>query len=501
MKKFLVVLALFFIISNNVFAQEVVPQEEINLSSDSIKPVAAVMRAPMSVMPMSMPVMSAPISPMQPVPATVQSVPVAPVSKTEVPFDATITADRPTCLKLTLPQAIDYALKNNLEIKSSRLNIDKAKNDIKTAGRFQNPYINMFVNSGKAATDNPQNIGLIQPFEIGKRGPRKKLAQANFELTKGNVALAEFYLRLDVRQAYVDLVAAKSVLKILEEQKQLLVELYHVAQRKYEVGTAPEMDVIQAKMTLDLLVTQVNTARTTVDVARNNFNKTLDSIGFDTAEDYLPDQKDFIFLLTPRPQEQMPDFMKVANIAADKRIDLKNAKQDVEVARKNLVVVTRQRIPDIEIGGGLIFVPNSLATSRQNTEGYYVISNITNIPLFYQYVPEIKNAKIQVDQKELKYNALRHEALLNLCSTYEEFVTAQTNLNYYNDALLTESRRFLGMAKKSYEIGKTSITDLIFIQQSYRSILMGYTGSLSNYYNSWVDFLREVNDEEIKLDE
>lgn len=466
MRKFLISLILFFIISNNSFAEEINCCEEINLPE---KPKTPIVESVSDVVPKG--------------------------------FEAKVTADIPTYTKLTLPQAIDYALKNNLAIKSTRLDIDKSKNDIKTAGRFQNPYIQAFYNAGKAATDNPNNIGLIQPFEIAKRGPRKRFAQANLELTKGNVALKEFYLRLDVRQAYVDLVAAKSVLKILEDQKILLEELYFIAQKKYEVGTAPEMDAIQAKMTLDQLITQVNTARTAVDVARYNFNKILAATNYDTAEDYLPDQKDFVFLLTPQPQDKMPKFMNIANIAADKRLDLKNAKQEVEVARKNLVLVLRQRVPDIELGGGIIFVPNSLATVDYNTYGYYIASNIKNIPLVYLYRPEIKNAKIQIEQKILNYNQLRHEAFMDLNSTYDQFVTAQTNLNYYNDALLTESNQFLGMAKKSYEIGKTNISNFIFIQQSYKSILMGYTNALSTYYNSWVDFLREVNDEEIKLDE
>lgn len=489
MKKILIVFALFFIIQNNLFAQEVMQGEEINLFDNA--PVMTHASVAQKAVVAAVPQEAKPVQNVVEKPLAVDSV-----------FAAKVVADIPTLQKLTLPQAIDYAIKHNLAMQSTRLDVNKAKNDIKAAGRFQNPSMYNFLNSGKAATDNPDQFGFVQPIEIAKRGPRKRLAQANFELTKGNVELREFYLRLDVRQTYVDLVAAKTTLKIMEEQKKLLEELYCVAKRKFEVGTAPEMDVIQAKMAFDLLITQVNNARTAVDVARYNFNKALGSDNnFDTAEDYLPDQKDFIFLLTPKPQDKMPEFMKVANVAADKRLDLKNAKQEVEVARKNLVVVTRQRVPDFEIGGGAMYCPDGLTTAEGANYGYYVVGNITNIPLFYRYTPEIKNAALEVDQKALQYNNLRHVAMMDLNSTYEQFVTAQTNLNFYNDALLVESKRFLGMAKKSYEIGKTSITDFIFIQQSYRSILMGYTNSLATYYDSWVDFLREVNDEEIKLDE
>lgn len=427
---------------------------------------------------------------------------ILPIQKTidsKKALEAGTSAEVSTYEKISLPDAIDYALSHNLDITGRRLDINIAKNDVKTANRLRNPYIQSFFNSGKAAMDNPNNVGLIFPVEVAKRGPRKNLAKSNLELTKGNVALAEFYLRLDVRQTYVDLVASKSTLKILGEQRKLLQDLLYVAQKKYEAGAAPEMDVIQAKMTLNQLLLQENSARTDVLVARYNFNKMLDASKYDTKEDYLPEQNGFIFLLTPQPLEKMSEFSQLLDIALKKRIDIKNAKQDIDVAQKNLVVTIRQRIPDFEIGGGSIFVPSQWATSGVTTYGGYIGGNITNIPLLYQYTPEIKNAKIQLEQKDLAYKNIVHEATLNLHSAYDSFITAQANLNYYNDIQLEEAKQFLSMAKRSYVVGKSSLTDFIFIQQSYKTIMMGYTMALADYYNAWINLLREVNGEELKL--
>lgn len=39
------------------------------------------------------------------------------------------------------------------------------------------------------------------------------------------------------------------------------------------------------------------------------------------------------------------------------------------------------------------------------------------------------------------------------------------------------------------------------MKQSYRSIIVGYTYALADYYNSWTNFLREVNDENFDLPE
>lgn len=422
-----------------------------------------------------------------------------PVPKIAPPLQIGTSADITKYQKISLPESIDYAMRNNLEIRSTRLEINKAQYDVKAANRLKNPYIQGYYNAGKAAEDNPNFFGMIFPFEIAKRGPRKRLAQSTLELTKGNVALAELNLRLNVRQAYVDLVAAKSTLKILDEQRQLLQDLLNIAQKKYDAGAVPQMDVIHAKMTLNQLLIQLNSARTDVLVARYNFNVLLESKSFDAKEDYLPQQKEFIELLTPKPAEKTPTFDNILQIALNQRLDIKNAQKDIDVAQKNLTTVIRQRVPDFEIGGGYIFVPNALSTADRNTQGLYAAGNITNIPLLYQYTPEIKKAKLQVEQKELAYANLKHHATLNLHSAYDSFITAQTNLNYYTDILLSESRQFLGMAQRSYQVGKISITDLIFIEQSYKNIMMSYTNALANYYDAWIDVLREVNDEELKL--
>lgn len=466
---------LFFLIAlflnNSVFATELQPLVQISQEQKSTS--------------------EKPLNNFQPV--------IGPIQKFESPLKVIADTEASNCEKISLNAAIDYALNHNLDIKGNRINVDIAKNNIKAAGKLKNPSLNSYYNLGKAATDNPNYIGILFPIEIAKRGARKRLAKSDFELTKGNIALAELNLRLDVRQAYVDLVAAKSYLKILKEQRKLLQELLAVAQLKYAAGAVPQMDVLHAKMTLNQITIQVNSANTAVCVARYNFNRILNSLNYDSEEDYLPTQNDFISLLTPKSIDKMPCLSEVEEVAVQKRLDLKNAKKNIEIAQKNLTLVIRQKVPDIEIGGGYMAVPAQMATSDTFSQGTYVMGNITNIPLLYQYSPEIKNARLQVEQKHIAYDSLTKQVFMDVHSVYDEFITAQDNLNYYNDILLSESGQFLEMAKRSYQVGKTNITDLIFIEQSYKNIMMGYTNALADYYNAWVNILREVNDEELKL--
>lgn len=408
--------------------------------------------------------------------------------------------------KLTLEAAVEMAVQNNIDYTAEKLDIDIAKNNIKAANRLQNPDFNVFYNFGKAGSGNPQQIGLSETIEIAKRGARKKLAKSNLELTKENVSYYEFDLKMDVREAYVNLVAAKSILNSLKQQQQLLEELVAIAKKRVAAGAAPEMDVIQAEIALNQMITQVNTAKVNVKSASFDFNKVINpkdktDIIFDSADDLFNDKKNFTGLLTPEPESELPQFDSIAENILKNRFDIRIAKQQIDVAKKNLTVVARQRIPDLAVLGGYGYQSKGMSDDGTFQNGAYAGASLVNIPLFYSYRPEIKNAKLEVEKAGLNYNSARNKALKDLNNAYEKFLTAKLNLNYYNNKLLKSSEEMIKLSKRSYEVGKSNLTTLIVMEQSYKSIIVGYTYALAEYYNCWIDFLREVNSEELKFND
>lgn len=402
-----------------------------------------------------------------------------------------------------MSEAVNLAIKNNIDFQANKLDTEIAKNNIKVANKLQNPDFDIFYNFGSAGKGNPQLFGMTETIEIAKRGARKKLAKANYELAKENLNFYEFDLKMDVREAYINLVAAKSILKSLQEQQKLLKELLTIAQRRYEAGAAPEIDVIQAEIALNQMTTQVNTAKVNVKSATFEFNKTINPkdktyLKFDTVDDLF--RNNFIDLETPNPKSQMPEFETIAEDSLKNRFDIKIAKQQINVAEKNLTVIARQRIPDLEIQGGYGYQSKGMSDDGRFKSGAYAGASLVNLPLLYAYRPEIKNAKLEVEKAELNYISTKNKALKDLNNAYEKFVTAQMNLNFYNDKLLKNSDEMIRVSKRSYEVGKSNLTSLIVMEQSYKSIIIGYTYALADYYNCWINFLREVNQEELKTD-
>lgn len=406
--------------------------------------------------------------------------------------------------KVYLNEAIQIALKNNIDLQAAEIDVNIAKNNIKAANRLQNPSLDAFYFMGAAGNSEPKQLGVSQNVEIAKRHARKKLAESNYKLAEKTLDYTTFDLKMDVREAYINLVAAKSILATLEQQMELQEELLQIANNRVKTHNAPDIDSIQAEIALNQLITQVNTAKVNVNSALTNFNKVINApnnIIYDSNDKLFSEENNYKAMLTPPPDFDFPDFDEIVQKALSNRFDIKISKQEIDIAEKNLTVVSRQRIPDIQLTGGYAYMNGKYTDSGNFNNGAYAGASLVNIPLFYNYSPEIKNATLKLKQAELKYESVKNKAIKDVSAAYERFLTAADNLNHYETKIVKGSEQLIETSKDSYEAGKSNITSLIVMKQSYKSIIIGYTQALADYYNSWTDFLREVNDENFDLPE
>ena len=406
--------------------------------------------------------------------------------------------------KVYLNQAIDAALENNIDLQAAKLERNIAKNNIKTANRLQNPSFDAFYFLGAAGNSEPKQPGVSENIEIAKRKARKNLAESNLKLVEKNIDYTIFDLKMDVREAYINLVEAKSILDTLEQQEELQEELLKIAKVRVKNHNAPDIDVIQAEIALNQMITQVNSARVNVKKALSDFNKVInnpDNIVYDSMDNIFSEENNFQEMMTPPPNFDFPSFDEIVQNAIRNRYDIQIAKQEIDVAEKNLTVTARQRIPDIQLTGGYAYQVGSYTDSGNFNNGAYAGASLVNIPLFYNYSPEIQNAALKLKQAELKYESSKNRAVKDVSAAYDRFLTAADNLNHYEKKIITGSEELIETSKNSYEAGKSDITSLIVMKQSYKSIIIGYTQALAEYYNSWTNFLREVNDEKFTLPE
>ncbi len=404
--------------------------------------------------------------------------------------------------KVSLDEAIEVALKNNIDLKSAKLNVDIAKNEIITANRLQNPSVDAFYFWGGAGHYEPRQIGFSQKIELAKRGARKDLAKSSLKFAQKNIDYSEFDLKMDVREAYINLVAAKSILHTLEQQELLQKDLLKIAQNRVKLSLAPEIDAIQAEIALNQMMAQVNTAKANANTALAMFNKVIndpENGSYDSMDKLFDEENNFDEIDTPAPNLKFPEVAHMVKKGLVHRFDIQLAKQEIEIAEKNLAVVMRKRIPNLQISGGYAYIPGRYMQSGNFNSGAYTGVSLEDLPIFYNYSPEIKNASYKLEQAKLNYISVKNKAEKDIKASYERFLRAADNLNRYEFKIVTDSAKLIESSKKSYESGESDITSLIVMKQSYKSIIIGYTQALTDYYKSWTNFLREINDEDYEL--
>ena len=406
--------------------------------------------------------------------------------------------------KVFLNEAIEVAVNNNVDIVASGIEVEMSKNKVKQANRLQNPALDSYYFMGNSANSEPKQFGLSQNIEIAKRNARKNLAKSELKLSEKNYNYTVFDLKMDVREAYIDLVAAKSILDTLEQQKQLQEELLTIAKNRVNSNNAPLIDVIQAEIALNQIIAQVNTARMNVKKVLFGFNKVINSqeqIIYDSKDNLFAEENNFQEMLTPPVSMNFPDVEKIVREALKRRYDIQIRKQEIDIAEKNFTVVARQRIPDAQIVGGYAYLPARDSSSGSLEHGAYAGVSLVNLPLFYNFSPEIKNASLKIRQAELNKISTENKAIKDVTAAYEKFLTAAENLKHYESKIVIGSEKLIEISKKSYEKGETDIVSLIVMKQSYKSIIIGYTQALAEYYNSWTNVLREINDEDFSLND
>ena len=69
-------------------------------------------------------------------------------------------------IKISLEEAMDLALKGNIELLEQRKNLGISQNDIKRANALKNPQFQSNLLMGRIAKANSSQVGVMLPVEI-----------------------------------------------------------------------------------------------------------------------------------------------------------------------------------------------------------------------------------------------------------------------------------------------------------------------------------------------
>ncbi len=240
-------------------------------------------------------------------------------------------------LKLSLQDAIDYALENSKDMEIVRLELLKAEvvynDNIRGIDRGEDnlQYISVRDAFGRVIPDAVVNKAFI------RNGGARLATELSFDTAKWNVEMKENEVRYNVEKAYFDLLQIEKELKIAEDNLALAQEQYDHAKLRYEVGMISQQQLLGLEFSLSQAQSSHETARMYYGLQKMSFRNTL---GMDFDREFK-----LIDAIEVKEYEEI-NLEHSIELAFENNGSLKIVEGNVEVANLNLQALSG-RYPDI----------------------------------------------------------------------------------------------------------------------------------------------------------
>ncbi len=396
----------------------------------------------------------------------------------------TTTSAIANVVNLGLDEIVDIGLKENCDLKAKRMELKAAEIDIKIANKLKNPEIQSNVVMGNVALGNSSQAGVMLPIEIMKRSVRKKVAQEEYAIKETELKQAEHNYKLQVMQAYFDILYAKSVFNIQEERLKLFKNLVQITTDKPKYPSY-EIDNLKADIQYAQQLIAVNRAKSNLLAKQFELNKILntgdDSVMYDTKESTLLADWDFLNI-------KLPEYNSLEKIALKNSFLIKISDKNVDKAQEEVTLQKRNRIPDISVAGGYAWQAHRHAP---NDFGGAFVGFGMDLPILYNYTPDIMKAQVFLERNKVNRKAYEYQLKYELKKDYNIFKYSAENMEH-SKKILEDSAKIVELSTQGYIKGKNSYTDLVINENGHQEVLSQYLTTLHRHFYSYLELIQDM---------
>lgn len=396
----------------------------------------------------------------------------------------TLASVQAAVVNVDLEKMIEIGLKENCDLKIKRMELKATEKDIKIANRLKNPEIQSNVVMGNVALGNSSQAGVALPVEVLKRGVRKKIAQEEYSIKETELRQAEHNYKLQIMQAYFDILYAKSVYNIQEERLKLFKNLVKITTDKPKYP-AYEIDNLKADIQYAQQLIEVNRAKAALLAKQFEMNKILntgkDDVMYDTKEPSLLGHWAFMEI-------RIPEYEFLENVALQYSYVVKISEKNIDKAEQELTYAKRQRVPDVSVAGGYAWQAHRNAPNDYG--GAFVGFNM-DLPVLYNFTPEIQKAQIFLERSKAGKKAYEHQLKYELKKDFNTFKYSAENMEY-SKKILQDSEKIVKLSTEGYISGKNSYTDLVINENGHQEVLSQYLNAMSRHFYSYLELMQDI---------
>jgi len=385
-------------------------------------------------------------------------------------------------LSITIKQAEDQFIKNNLSLIIQRYNIDNASAQIITARLFNNPDFN-FSNGIYAnyATAGPaykeQSFSVSQLFTTaGKRNKNIQLAKLGVDQSKYQFFDLLRTLKFTLRNDFYTIYFQEQSAKVYNDEISSLAKTLTIFNEQYSKGNIAEKEVLRIQSQLYSLQAEYNGLQAGIDTVQSEFKlliKASPDVYIAPQVNYNLDGKDIV---AGTPYQQLLDSAYI------NRYDLKLAKANVDYNNLNLSLQKASAVPDF-----------SLSLNYDKLGGYgqnYLGAGIEfNLPFFNRNQGNIKQARIAIDQSQVQFQSHQDQVQSDVATNYKNALRLEKLYNSFDPSFKQNFTNLIQQVFINYQKRNISLLEFLDFYDSYKT----NTIQLNNLQLNRVISLEQLN--------
>jgi len=396
---------------------------------------------------------------------------------------------------LSLKDAIELALKANLQIKRSGEEINAAQanrnsnitNFLPTFGTSYNyihrndPRTSPSLLSGRDIVTSPQDQytfttsftqpifagwGIINQYKISELGLDQ--AETSAKITRQDVIL-------DAKNAYFSVLKNQKLLEVSQQTVASIASQKEVSENFYKVGLSPLNDLLQSQVQLANARQQLTVAQNNLEIAKTQFNTVLRRPV--NAPVFLLEELDYT------SYTQTLD--SCLETAQKNRLEIQVADVDIEIAQKQVALSEKDYLPTVNLTGGYARTGSDWQAHGgddiSDSAGWNVQATATwNFWEWGRTGYGRKEKLARLAQSKYKKSEVQDNVNLQVKQAWLRTKEAETNIVTVEKAV-EQAKENLRITEEQYKEQVATQTDVLIAQ----TLL---TQTETNYYNSLFDF-------------
>ena len=392
----------------------------------------------------------------------------------------------------TIEQLVTTALERAPDIRAARTAIAAAGGQLTQAGLKPNPVL---TTSQKQITDGQHEtmVGIEWPLDLFRRPSRVETARQELEATNLSVQDRERMLASAVREQAGRLLASRRNVEVMNEALTAAGRMRELLDQRVTEGEVPRLDaniaaVEVGRMQADLILAGADADQATIEL------KALVGLRPDAPLVMRDSLESLVRVTSPAEAAQTPD----AALAA--RADIREATARVALAGARVDEARREGRFDMTLAGtyGLSrfsFAQRGLDDSGRPVpiEGLFhsvTMGAVLTLPVRNKNQGALAAAQAERSGQEELLAARQLAARAELDASMAQDREAQRAVDLFASSIRDQARQNVDVLLESYDLGRSSLSDVLAEQRRYLEVEAAYTTVLSHAYQARVALRR-----------